>query len=97
MGCFSTKNMGTNLGHGGLALEATADPVVDTLGLPPCLLYAVVPIRLVALEFVGALFDDGDLDGHRSLQDESETSRRTRPIHPVQPHKRHKSGSIRLV
>lgn len=53
----------TNLGHGRLALEATPDPVIDTLGLPPCLLHTVVTVRLVTLEFGGALFDD--LDGHR--------------------------------
>ncbi len=32
------------LGHGELTLEATPDPVVDTLWLAPCLLDAVVAI-----------------------------------------------------
>lgn len=62
----------TNLGHGGLALEATPDPVIDTLGLPPCLLHTMVAIRLVALELGGALLDDGDLDGHWGLSGEME-------------------------
>jgi hypothetical protein len=37
----------TNLGHRRLALEATPDPVINTLGLPPCLLHAVVTVGLV--------------------------------------------------
>lgn len=54
-----------DLGHSSLTLEATPDPVIDTLGLPPCLLHAVVAVRLMAFEFVGPLLDD--LDGHCGL------------------------------
>jgi len=54
----------TNLGHGCLALEATSDPVINTLGFSPCLLHSMVTIGLVALEMLGALLDDRDLDGH---------------------------------
>lgn len=39
----------TDLGHRELALEPATDAVVDTLGLAPCLLDAVVAVRLVAL------------------------------------------------
>lgn len=54
----------TNLGHGELSLEPTPHSVVNTLGFPPCFLDAVVTVGLVALEMLGALLDDGDLDGH---------------------------------
>jgi len=53
-----------DLGHSRLALETAPNPVIDTLGFSPCFLDAVITIRLVALEFVGALFHDGNLDGH---------------------------------
>jgi len=52
----------TNLGHRKLTLEPAPHPVVNTLGFPPCLLHALVPVRLVALEGFRALLDDGDLD-----------------------------------
>lgn len=39
-------------------------PVVDTLGLPPGLLDTMVPVRLVSLEHLCALLDDGDRGGH---------------------------------
>lgn len=38
----------THLGHRQLALEPPAHPVINTLGLPPCLLDRVVAVRLVA-------------------------------------------------
>lgn len=38
----------TYLGHWQLALEPPAHPVINTLWLPPCLLYRVVAVRLVA-------------------------------------------------
>ena len=38
----------TYLGHGKLTLEATPDPVIDTLGFPPCLLNTLVSVGLVA-------------------------------------------------
>lgn len=38
----------TNLGHGSLALESPADPIVDTLWFPPALLDAMVAVGLVA-------------------------------------------------
>ncbi len=38
----------TYLGHRKLALEAASHPVIDTLGFPPCLLHALIPVRLVA-------------------------------------------------
>lgn len=41
-------------------------PVVNTLGLPPALLDTVVPVRLVPLEVLCALLDDGDVGGHFS-------------------------------
>lgn len=34
--------------HGQLALEATPDPVINTLGFSPGLLHTMVAIRLVA-------------------------------------------------
>jgi hypothetical protein len=37
-----------HLWHWCLALEATPDPVIDTLGFPPCLLDADIAVRLVA-------------------------------------------------
>ncbi len=37
-----------HLRHWCLALEATPDPVIDTLGFPPCLLDADIAVRLVA-------------------------------------------------
>jgi len=46
--------------HGQLALEAAADSVIDTLGLSPGLLDAMVAVRLVTLERLRALLDDGD-------------------------------------
>lgn len=68
-----------------MALKAPAHPVINTLGLPPCLLHTMVTIGLMtpveavsiaktyvlainALEFVGTLLDDGDLDGHYDLR-----------------------------
>lgn len=47
----------TDLGHRELALEAATDAVVDTLGLAPCLLDAVVTVRLVALLLGGSSED----------------------------------------
>lgn len=41
-------NAQTHLGHGKLALEPPPHPVINTLGLPPCLLHALVPVGLVA-------------------------------------------------
>ena len=38
----------TYLGHAKLTLEATPDPVIDTLGFPPCLLNTLVSVGLVA-------------------------------------------------
>lgn len=32
------------LGHSCLTLEATPHPVINTLGFPPCLFHAVVPV-----------------------------------------------------
>ena len=40
--------MYTNLGHGSLALEPPADPVIDTLWFPPALLDTLVAVGLVA-------------------------------------------------
>lgn len=40
----------TDLGHGGLALEATAHGIVDTLGLSPAGVDALEAVRLVAVE-----------------------------------------------
>lgn len=54
----------TNLGHRNLALEPSSNPVVNTLGLPPALLDTVVPVRLVPLEVLCALLDNGDVGGH---------------------------------
>lgn len=54
----------TDLRHGELAFEPTSHSVIDTFGFPPCLLHAVIPIRLVALEWLRALLNNGDLDGH---------------------------------
>ena len=42
----------THLGHGELPLEPPAYPVVNTLRFPPCLLHALVAVRLVAPVFV---------------------------------------------
>lgn len=53
-----------DLRHGELTLESAPHSVVDTLGFPPCLLHTVIPIRLVTLECLRALLDNGDLDGH---------------------------------
>jgi len=53
-----------DLGHRELSLESTPHPVVDTLGFPPCFLDALVAVRLMTLEWLGAFFDDGCLDGH---------------------------------
>lgn len=44
----------TDLGHDGLALEATAHGIVDTLGLSPAGVYAHEAVRLVALELRSA-------------------------------------------
>lgn len=40
----------TDLGHDGLALEATAHGIVNTLGLSPAGVYAHEAVRLVAVE-----------------------------------------------
>lgn len=53
----------TNLGHADGAAETTADSTVDTLGLAPGLADTVVSVRVVALEGLGALLDDGDGSG----------------------------------
>ena len=37
----------TYLGHRELALESAPDPIVNTLGFPPCLLDTLIAIRLV--------------------------------------------------
>ncbi len=42
------KSKMAHLGHGSLALEAAPDPVINTLGLSPCLLHAMVAVRLMA-------------------------------------------------
>ena len=47
-----------NLWHWGLTLETTPDSVVDTLGFPPCLLHAMVPVRLVPFERLCSLFNN---------------------------------------
>ena len=41
-------------GHGGLALEAAADGIVNTLGLAPRRRHTLEPVRLVTVEAVGA-------------------------------------------
>lgn len=43
--------------------EAPTHPVVNTLGLPPRLLDTMVSVRLVSLEVLCALLDDGDVVG----------------------------------
>lgn len=43
-------------GHGNLALEATADTVIDTLGLAPRGTDTVEPVRLVTGEAVGPYY-----------------------------------------
>ena len=53
----------TDLGHADGTAEATADSAVDTLGLTPRLADTVVSVRVVALEGLGALLDDGDGSG----------------------------------
>lgn len=53
-----------DLGHRELALESAPDPIVNTLGFPPCLLDTLVAVRLVTLEWLGAFFYDWRLDGH---------------------------------
>ena len=37
----------TYLGHRKLTLETTPDPVINTLGFPPCLLHSMVSVGLV--------------------------------------------------
>lgn len=53
----------TDLGHAHSAAESAADGAVDTLGLAPRLADTVVSVRVVALERLGALLDDGDGGG----------------------------------
>lgn len=53
----------TDLGHAHGAAESAADGAVDTLGLAPRLADTVVSVRVVALERLGALLDDGDGGG----------------------------------
>lgn len=53
----------TDLGHADSAAETTADSTVYTLGLAPRLTDTVVSVRVVALEGLGALLDDGDGGG----------------------------------
>jgi len=57
-----------DLWHGSLTAKPTSNPVVNTLWFPPCFLHTMVAIRLVTLEFVCALLDDGDLRDHGGLQ-----------------------------
>ena len=53
----------TDLGHADGAAETTTNGTVDTLGLAPRLTDTVVSVRVVALEGLGALLDDGDGSG----------------------------------
>jgi len=53
-----------DLGHGGLTLKPSTDPVIDTLWFPPRLLHAVVPVGLMALELRGTLLDDRNFGCH---------------------------------
>lgn len=55
----------TDLGHGGLATEATTDAVVDTLGFAPAFLDGFEAVGLVTLEGLGTLLDDARLRGRR--------------------------------
>lgn len=48
----------THLWHGSLALEASPDSVVDTLGLSPAGVHAHEPVTLVTAEARGVLLDD---------------------------------------
>jgi hypothetical protein len=57
----------TNLWHCRLALEAAPDPVINTLGFPPCFLNTVITVGLMAFEVLGALLDNGNFDGHGGL------------------------------
>lgn len=57
-------NHEAHLGHGSLALETAPDPVVNTLGLPPCLLHTVVAVRLVA----PAMKSECEFTGNRLLE-----------------------------
>ena len=52
-----------DLGHADSAAETTTNGTVDTLGLAPRLTDTVVSVRVVALEGLGALLDDGDGSG----------------------------------
>jgi len=47
-GCKDTVTVEAYLWHGCLALEATPDPVIDTLRFAPCLFHTVVTIGLMA-------------------------------------------------
>lgn len=51
---FLTGRRSTYRGHGKVALEASADAVVDTLGLAPCRRDALEAVGLVAPETLGA-------------------------------------------
>lgn len=53
----------TDLGHANGTAETTTNGTVDTLGLAPRLTDTVVSVRVVALERLGALLDDGDGSG----------------------------------
>lgn len=64
----------TDLGHANGAAETTANSTVDTLGLTPRLADTVVSVRVVALESLGALLDDGD--GSGSHLDDLKAARR---------------------
>lgn len=52
------SSISTHLWHGSLALEASPDSVVDTLGLSPAGVHAHEPVTLVTAEARGVLLDD---------------------------------------
>jgi len=68
----------TDRGHDSLSLEASSNPVIDTLRFPPCRLDSLVAVALMTIEPLGPLLDDRDmLFGGGHLVDKSEVSRKS--------------------
>lgn len=51
----------SDIGHRSLALELSADTVINTFGPPPAGLKAIIPIAVVSVEAIRALLHDIDL------------------------------------
>lgn len=72
----------TDLGHADGAAETTTHSRVDTLGLAPRFTDTVVSVRVVALEGLGALLNDGDCGSSHldNLKMEVEWSQRSSAV-----------------